>query len=68
MYVLILAENHHAAVLVPWLKVDALLSHQVIQQPRTDPSEITRKNRIIVIHIRIGRAKIAVYGVRRRRC
>ena len=67
MDVLIVIEDHHAAVLVLCRNIDALFEHQIIQQTRTDLSEISGKNRVIIVDVRIRRAKVAIDGVRRGR-
>ena len=68
MDVLILAEDHHTAIFVPRGEIDALLQQQIIKQTRADPPEVTCKDAVVVVNLRIRRAKVAVYGVRRRRC
>lgn len=68
MDVLLVIEDHHAAVLVLRHQVDPLLQQQIVQKPAPDPSQIAGEYCVVIIHIRIGRAEVTVYGVRRGRC
>ena len=66
--ILRLIKDHHAAVLVLRHQVDPLLQQQIVQKPAPDPSQIAGEYCVVIIHIRIGRAEVTVYGVRRGRC
>ena len=52
VYILLLIEDHHTAVLMLRLDIDTLFLHQIIQKPASDTSQISGKNNIIVIHTR----------------
>lgn len=65
--VLTVVKDHHAAVLMLCRDIDPFFQHQVTQQLRSDTPQITRKDRVIIINIRIRRAKKPIYGVRRSR-
>ena len=65
--VLSLAEYHDTAVVVARAQIDAFREQQIIQQPRAHPPQIACEHRVIVIRVRICRAKEPVYGVRRGR-